>query len=376
MANRREFIAKSTIASAALATTPFSLMAKNVESNSFSLAEKPKLIPNAGELFPSKFGLGGVGLGNGWHPNSNEQITEMMNAAWDAGIRYFDTSPFYGFGLSERRFGHFLSQKPREEFVISTKIGRVFEANRNFEANYDSSKSLWKSPSPFSYKFDYTAAGVRKSIEDSLQRMGLTHFDMVLVHDLSSDTPDLGDKWVEQFEIAKKGAFPELTKMRDEGIIKGWGMGVNTPQPIMNCLEVADPNIMLVAIQYTLFDHKNAVNQVMPALEKRKVQAIIGGPLNAGFAANRDRWNYGNSIPEEMVDKRKKINKVIKKYDVELATVALNFSALHPATGAVIPGASLAEQVEANVKSFNTKIPSELWEELKSKKLIEANVPV
>ena len=372
--SRRAFIAKAAIATAAVVTTgSSSLVAKTLpfveHQNSPKMSDKQiqefKLEKN--------FGLGGVAAGNAWHVNSNQQIEMAMSAAWDAGVRYFDTSPFYGFGLSERRMGHFLFEKNRDEFVLSTKIGRVFDADPAFKSD---PKSLWKGKLNFKYRFDYTAAGVRRSIEDSLQRLGLSSIDIVYVHDLSPDTGELGNRWMDQFNIAAKGAFPELTKMREEGIIKGWGMGVNTPEPILKAMEVADPDVCLVAIQYSLVDHKNALDKLFPAMEKKKVRAVIGGPLNAGFLANRDRFNYGDTIPAEMLEKRKKINAIIGKYNVDLRTVALQFAAAHPVVAAVIPGASTAEQASSNALAMAAKIPSELWADLKQAKLIEQHAPV
>jgi D-threo-aldose 1-dehydrogenase len=372
--SRRAFLAKATLATAAVAISGPSAFAAQ-PSFSITQTKQSKMSPNLIENFklPKNFGIGGVAAGNAWHVNSNQQIEMAMAAAWDAGVRYFDTSPFYGFGLSERRMGHFLFEKNRDEFVLSTKIGRVFEADPNFKSD---PKSLWKGRLNFKYKFDYTAAGVRRSIEDSLQRLGLSSIDIVYVHDLSPDTGELGDKWMDQFNIAAKGAFPELTKMREEGIIKGWGMGVNTPEPIMKAMEVADPDICLVAIQYSLVDHKKALNSLFPAMEKKKVKAVIGGPLNAGFLANRDRFNYGDTIPAEMLEKRKKINAIIGKYNVDLRTVALQFSAAHPVVAAVIPGASTGEQASSNAAAMATKVPADLWKELKQAKLIEQDAPV
>jgi D-threo-aldose 1-dehydrogenase len=164
--------------------------------------------------------------------------------------------------------------------------------------------------------------------------------------------------------------------MREEGIIKGWGMGVNTPDPITKCLEVADPDVMLVAIQYSLVEHENALNNLFPAMDTHNVKAVIGGPINAGFLANRDRFNYGGKMPKDMVAKREKINAIVDHYHVDLATVALQFCAAHPTVASVIPGASTANQVKANVASFKTKVPADLWAELKKEKLIAANAPV
>jgi D-threo-aldose 1-dehydrogenase len=374
MESRRDFLSKAAIATAALATGSMSAFA----GNNFPTKEKLKttqMNTNLNQEFnlPKNFGLGGVAAGNAWHVNSNQQIDIALAAAWDAGVRYYDTSPFYGFGLSERRIGHFLSEKQRADFVLSTKVGRIFDADPKFKSD---PASLWKGQLNFKYRFDYTAAGVRRSIEDSLQRLGLSTIDVVYVHDLSPDTAELGDKWMDQFNIAAKGAFPELTKMREEGIIKAWGMGVNTPQPILKAMEVADPDVMLVAIQYSLLDHKDALNDLFPVMQKKNVKAVIGGPLNAGFLANRDRWNYGDSIPKDMVDKRTKINAIIAKYKVELSTVALQFAAAHPVVSAVIPGASTAEQAKANALAMTQKIPADIWKELKAAKLIEANAPV
>jgi D-threo-aldose 1-dehydrogenase len=372
--SRRAFLAKAALATAAVAVSGPSAFAAQ-SSQSITTTKQSKMSTNFIEDFklPKNFGLGGVAAGNAWHVNSNQQIEMAMAAAWDAGVRYFDTSPFYGFGLSERRMGHFLFEKNRDEFVLSTKIGRVFDADPNYKSD---PKSLWKGRLNFKYKFDYTAAGVRRSIEDSLQRLGLSSIDIVYVHDLSPDTGELGDRWMDQFNIAAKGAFPELTKMREEGIIKGWGMGVNTPEPILKAMEVADPDIFLVAIQYSLVDHKKALNSLFPAMEKKKVKAVIGGPLNAGFLANRDRFNYGDTIPAEMLEKRKKINAIIGKYNVDLRTVALQFSAAHPVVAAVIPGASTAEQASSNAAAMATKVPGDLWKELKQAKLIEQDAPV
>jgi D-threo-aldose 1-dehydrogenase len=371
--SRRDFLAKAAIATAAVTTGSLSAMASEVSSTEerLSTQTKSKLVNDFS--LPKNFGIGGVAAGNAWHVNSNDQIDMALAAAWDEGVRYYDTSPFYGFGLSERRMGHFLFEKQREDFVLSTKVGRVFDVDRNYKPD---PKSLWKGNLNFKYKFDYTAAGVRRSIEDSLQRLGMSSIDVVYVHDLSPDTGELGAKWMDQFNIAAKGAFPELTKMREEGIIKAWGLGVNTPQPILKSMEVADPDIMLVAIQYSLLDHKAALNELFPAMKSKNVKAVIGGPLNAGFLANRDRWNYGETIPKEMLDKRDKVNAIISKYKIDLRTAALQFSAAHPVVSAVIPGASTAEQSRANALAMAAKIPADLWKELKDAKLIEANAPV
>jgi D-threo-aldose 1-dehydrogenase len=181
---------------------------------------------------PFDFGLGGVAIGNEFQFATDEQAEATPSAASDAGIRYFDVSPWYGLGLAERRFGRFLSRKPRGDFVISSKVGKLLRASRDYEAR----TYFPFTTSPNTPHFDYTAGGVRRFIEDSLQRMGLDRLDIVFVHDLSPDNAFLPEDWETLFDVAEKGAFPTLTRMREEGLIDGWGMGVNSPEPILRCL--------------------------------------------------------------------------------------------------------------------------------------------
>lgn len=377
MVTRRNFLTKGTLASAGITLSANVMGNKNLDTvndkNKESMMTDPVRINQLVNL-PSKYGLGGVGVGNGFHINSNSQITQTLDAAWDAGVRYFDTSPFYGFGLSEHRFGHFLSEKDREQYIVSTKIGRVFTPDPGFDIH---SGGLWKRPFPFKFHYDYSADGVRRSIEDSLQRMGLTSIDIVFIHDLSPDNGDMsGDKWLDYFEEARKGAIPELTKMREEGVIKAWGFGVNRPDPIVKAMEAGDPDVMLVAIQYSLVDHKNALNNLFPEMERKGVKAIIGGPYNSGFLAGKPRFNYGADIPEEMQRKKSAIETIASRYNVNIKTASLQFCAAHPAVASVIPGASEAKQAIENVVSMSEKIPTDFWSELKRENLIEKNAPV
>ncbi|RZJ73247.1 aldo/keto reductase [Flavobacterium sp.] len=370
MNTRRTFLTQTSLAAAALAAKPFESLAMDREKPQIlafgSTSEEDfKLVRN--------FGIGGVAAGNGFHENPDGQIQKTLEAAWNAGVRYYDTSPFYGFGLSERRMGHFLFGKKREEFVLSTKVGRVFKTDPNYKKD---PKSLWFGQLNFKFEYDYSASGIRRSIEDSLQRLGLSSIDTVFIHDLSPDNADMGEKWKDYFEIAKKGAFPELTKMREEGLIKSWGLGVNTPQPILEALKVSDPDVMLVATQYSLAVHEPALHELFPAMQKKGVKAVIGAPLNAGFLAGRDRFNYGPKIPQEMLGKRKKMQVVADKHKVDLRSAALQFSASHPVVAAVIPGASTPEQALANAKSMTDVIPSAFWDDLKSQDLISKDAPV
>ena len=328
----------------------------------------PRNEASGGKWRPAqRFGLGGAPLGNNFAPIAEDVADATLAAAWDGGVRVYDTSPWYGLGLSERRFGHLLAHRPREEFVLSTKVGRVLSATKT------PPKTNWKDPSPFDYRYDYTAAGVRRSVEDSLQRLGVDSIDIALVHDLSPDNGDLKERFAEHFEQARTGAFPELTKMREEGLIKAWGMGVNTPDPAMRAIEVADPDIFLLACQYSLLDHARAVSDTFPKLQQKGISVLVGSPLLAGFLVGRDRYLYGSQpVPPDAKQKRAAAEAIVARHGVDLRTVALQFAAAHPVVSAIVPGARNPEQVRANIASMTVAVPAAVWAELREAGIIHA----
>jgi D-threo-aldose 1-dehydrogenase len=323
---------------------------------------------------PFKFGMGGVSLGNEFSIVTDEDANSILEAAWSAGIRYYHVSPWYGLGLAERRFGYFLHNKKRTDYIISSKVGKLLKASKTAH-----NRELFPfSPSPNDVVFDYTGPGVRRSIEDSLQRLGIDSLDMAFVHDLSPDNKLLRTPWEEQFKIATTGAFPELTRMREEGIIKGWGLGVNRPESILRVLEVADPDVCLLASQYSLIDHKNALNNVFPAVRQKNVSLVIGSSLNAGFISGSPRYNYGKDsykIPAAYIEKRKKLSDIAANHGVDLRTAALQFSAAPDVSAALVVGVSREHQILEDYTSMRTKIPAEFWADLKSQNLIEQNAP-
>jgi D-threo-aldose 1-dehydrogenase len=323
---------------------------------------------------PIKFGLGGVPLGNEFAVVTDKEAEATIEAAWSAGVRYYDMAPWYGLGLAERRFGSFLHGKNRNGFVISSKVGKLLRASKTAR-----NKQYFPfSPSPNDVIFDYTASGVRRSIEDSLQRLGIDSLDIIFVHDISPDNKFLPTSWEEQFEIARKGAFPELTRMREEGLIKGWGIGVNTPEPVMRLIEVADPDVCLLASQYSLIEHKNALDQVFPAARAKNVSFVIGSSLNAGFISGSSRYNYGQEsykIAPALIEKRRKLREVASSHGVDLRTAALQFSAAPDIAAALVVGAGSEQQILADYTSMQTRIPAEFWTELKAQSLIEQNAP-
>jgi D-threo-aldose 1-dehydrogenase len=321
---------------------------------------------------PYDFGLGGVPIGNEFSAVTDAEAEQTLEAAWNAGIRYYDVSPWYGLGLAERRFGWFLHNKRRSDYVISSKVGKLLKASKNaIESNL-----FPFAGSPNIVEFDYSAAAVRRSIEDSLQRLGIDSLDIVFVHDLSPDNKYLEGKWLEHFEIAKQGAFPELTRMREEGLIKAWGLGVNRPEPILATMEVADPDIFLLASQYSLIDHEYALKNIFPEVRRKNISLVIGSALNAGFISGSDRFGYAHEMPPEFIAKRDRLTAIAKAQQVDLRTAALQFASMPDVAAAVIVGARTAKQITEDIESMNVKIPAEFWKELRAESLISRDAPV
>lgn len=319
-----------------------------------------------------KVGMGGSQVGSARIVTPVEQAAATLQAAWDAGVRYFDTSPWYGLGLSERRFGTFFDDKPRDEYVISTKVGRVLVPDAKVAGTQVGG---WKQVPPMRHEYDYSAKGTRRSIEQSLQRLGMARIDIVFVHDLSPDNGDIKDRWTEYFEQATKGAFPELTRMREQGLIKAWGLGVNRLEPAIKAYEVSDPDIILSATQYSMAKHADALNRLMPIVEKRGASVVVGAPLNDGFLAGGDRFNYGK-IPDDLRAKRTRMAALAQEHGTSLRTAALHFALANPNVSAIIPGARSPIQATQNADSIREKVAPEFWAALRREKLIEANAPV
>ncbi|MCK9687936.1 aldo/keto reductase [Scleromatobacter humisilvae] len=321
-----------------------------------------------------RFGLGGVPLGNEFGKHTDDDAQATLETAWAVGVRYFDVAPWYGLGLAERRFGHFLHNQPRDEYVLSSKVGKLFKASKD----NGHAKMFPFSDSPNDLVIDYTADGVRRSIEDSLQRLGVSHLDVAFVHDLSPDFAWFPDGWEAQYAIARKGAFPALSKMRDEGIIRAWGVGVNTPMAILQVIEDADPDVCLCARQYSLVDHANALHEVFPAVHAKNVSLVIGSSLNAGFISGSPRYNYGKDnfrIPPDVLLKREQLRAVAAHHGVDLRTAALQFSAAAPGAVALVVGAGSSRQIQENWNSMHATIPAGFWAELKHEELIDRQAP-
>ena len=380
MTSRREFLnlamkgSALTAAAALMPGGPLAARTANEKAATNAAENTANISPQGHYKPPFKFGMGGVPLGNEFSIVTDEDANAVLEAAWSAGVRYYDVSPWYGLGLAERRFGYLLHNKKRSDYIISSKVGKLLKASKTAH-----NRNLFPfSPSPNDVVFDYTGPGIRRSIEDSLQRLGIDSLDIAFVHDLSPDNKLLPTPWEEQFKIATTGAFPELTRMREEGIIKGWGLGVNRPEPILRVLEVADLDVCLLASQYSLIDHKNALNNVFPAVRQKNVSLVIGSSLNAGFVSGSPRYNYGKDsykIPAAYIEKRKKLRDIAANHGVDLRTAALQFSAAPDVAAALVVGVSREHQILEDYTSMQTKIPAEFWADVKVQNLIEQNAP-
>lgn len=318
-----------------------------------------------------RLGLGGVAIGTAFDKLTDGESYEVLQKAWDLGIRYYDTSPWYGLTKSERRFGNFLHGQKREEFLLSTKVGRLFVEVPEDEVP----PTMLKAPLHYDFEHNYTSDAIKRSIEESLERTGLSHLDIVYVHDLSED--QVGDRYPYFLKQAREGAFKVLSELRDQGVIKAWGMGVNKIEPILDCLDSADPDICLSATQYSILEHEDAVDRLLPAVRKAGVKLVSGAGYNSGFINGRNRYNYKDVIPKGMKEKREKISKIGERYNTTITHAALQFVLAADEFASIIPGASKPEQVEDNVKALHEKIPLDFWEELQSEGLIyeKAQIP-
>ena len=376
---RREFMATSAAGLAALGSgrlfgqssqEPGAVLATRGKPSGRPLPTNPPN-PFGRYRIPYRLGLGGVAIGNGFAETTEDQADAALQAAWDAGVRYYDTSPWYGLGLGERRTGRLLRRHGPDDYTVSTKVGRLLKGTTDAPKN-----SGFVNPAPFTYSYDYSAEGTRRSVEDSLQRLGVPRIDVVFIHDLSPDNKDMGERWVDYFSTALKGAMPELSKMRSEGLIKGWGFGINTPDAALRALELADPDVCLMAAQYSILNHREALEKTFPALRQKGVSVVIGSPYNAGYVVGRERFNYAGTIPGYAPIKRKRMTELAQEHGIDLRTAALQFAAAHEDVVSVIPGARNGAQVQSNVESMGVLIPDAFWSALRREGLIEQGAPV
>ena len=321
-------------------------------------------------------GYGGAPLGNMFRNIPEEEALGTVTAAWDQGIRYFDTAPFYGAGLSEIRMGKVLSRHKRDEYVLSTKVGRlILDEVETGHRQFGEKGNLFEHGRPNKIVYDYTEKGAVKSIEDSLQRLGLERLDFVWVHDIAQDFH--GDAWLSMFEIARTGAFRALSKLCEQGTIKAWGLGVNKVEPCELALGLKEsrPNALLLAGRYTLLDHELALQRLMPKAAELKVDIVVGGPYSSGVLVGGDRFEYQKASPE-ILAKVARIKALTDRHQIPIKAAGLHFSLAHPASAAIIPGASKPERIAEDIAALKVKAPDDFWHELRKQGLVAPNAPL
>ncbi|GAA4927040.1 aldo/keto reductase [Nesterenkonia rhizosphaerae] len=321
------------------------------------------------ELLKDKIGFGTAPLGNMFRDIPQDEALATVQAAWDQGIRYFDTAPFYGAGLAEERLGEVLSSYRRDDYVLSSKVGRVVEAET------EKKEGLFEHGHPYKITTDYSADATKRSIEDSLNRLKTDRLDFVFVHDTSPDF--YGDQWISLFDQARQGAFRVLAQLQDEGVISGWGLGVNTTEPIELALDLEEttPTMSLSATQYTLLQHEHALQRMMPKAAEQGAGIVVGGPFNSGALLGGEHFDYAE-IPEHIAQKIKALREVAARHGVSLKSAALQFSTAHPAVTAVIPGSSRPERITEDLQALKEEIPAAFWAELREQDLISAQAPL
>ncbi len=322
----------------------------------------------------STLGFGGAPLGELFDPVSENQAQETLGAAWDAGIRYYDTAPFYGYGKSEHRLGHFLRQQERKDFVVSTKVGRVLSATRNLD-NFD--KGFWVGGLPFDYRFDYGYDGIMRSWEDSLQRLSLNSIDLLLIHDLDSFFHDSEQRFSAHVDRLITSGWRALDELRSQGIIKAVGAGLNRMGAMPRLLDAVDLDFCIVAMPYTLLDQE-VLDEEFPLCEERDIRIVIGSVFASGILATGPvegaRYAYDTATPE-ILEKTRRIQEICQRHNVPLPAAAMQFPLANPLVAAIIPGAMEPGHIETNAGWFQHEIPSDLWAELKDQRLLRQDAP-
>ena len=304
------------------------------------------------EVKVTRLGMGGAPMGGLLTEAGPNIANETLKLAYEEGVRYFDTAPLYGSGKSEVFFGEFLSTLDRDSFTISSKVGRLLDRT--------------DTPSEVKVRFDYSRDGVLRSIEESLTRLNLDRVDVVFIHD-----PD------NHYEEAIDTAFPTLADLRSQGVIGAIGSGMNQWEMLADFARNADFDCFLLAGRYTLLDY-SALSELLTICEKNSISVILGGPYNSGILASdlEEKVTYFyETAPRHVIEKAKAIKSICDDFNIPLKAAALQFGLLHPAVAATIPGARHPTEVSENVEMAGLNIPSELWQELKSERLLPEDAP-
>ena len=311
------------------------------------------------DIAVTELGFGGAPLGVVGDLITDDEAAAIMHRAWDGGIRYFDTAPLYGHGLSEKRVGRVLRELRRDAFVLSTKIGRLLVAVEEGER-----VARARDREPFSIRYDYSFDAVKRSMEASLDRSGLDRIDILLCHDIDAWTH--GDAQPDIFDAARSGALPALRELREQGVVRAIGLGVNEWQVCSRVLDMMDVDCFLLAGRFTLLE-QDPLDAFLPKCLERNVSIIIGGPYNSGILTTDDRqratYDY-KPAPDHLWKKAQAIRRMCESHGVDPRAAALQYPLRHAAVAAVIPGVRAIQEVETNLDLFARDIPDALWRDL------------
>jgi D-threo-aldose 1-dehydrogenase len=312
-------------------------------------------------------GLGTGTLGGHRIPVTRDDGEAVVKAAWSAGVRYFDTAPFYGFGKACRIVGDALRELPREDWVLSTKAGRLLRPQTN-----SGPSGALRHPMPFEDVFDYTYDGIMRSFEDDLQRLGLTRIDILYVHDIGARQHGK-DAHPEIMRTFRDSGYRALERLRSSRQLAAIGIGVNEWEVLLEAMDWGDWDVFLLAGRYTLLE-QTALDELLPQCQRSGISVVIGAPFNTGILAGRDTWNY-RPAPPEIVGRMKMIKAICDSHRVPLVAAALQFPLAHPAVAAILPGPRNVDEFEANAKLVQFPIPPALWADLRNAELLHPDAP-
>ena len=313
-------------------------------------------------------GLGCAQMGNLYRWTSYQESLSAFEAAWDAGIRYFDTAPFYGYTRSERRLGTMLTEHQRDDYVLSTKVGRVMVPDESVGPEEDA----YAQPLPFRPVYDYSYDAILKSFEASRQRIGVFRPDILFVHDIGRAThgEKHGHYWT---QLTKGGGFRALGELRDAGLVKAVGLGVNEWQAVSEAMDEFDIDVTMLAGRYTLLEQESLA--MLDKANRHGVGIVVAGAFNSGLLAGNRKFNYAEA-PTDILARVETLEMACKAEGVSMQAAALNFPLLHPAVVTVVSGARNGEQMRANIGWFEEDIPASFWKTLKDKGVISAEAPI
>ena len=327
-----------------------------------------RTLPRGGLSLPC-IGMGCAPIGGLYQPVSDAQARATLDGAWDAGVRFFDTAPFYGYTQSERRLGAALRERPRHEFVVSTKVGRLMRPDASVRPGDDG----FAAPLPFRPHYDYTYDGVLRSHEDSLQRLGLERIDILFVHDIGKATHGEHDQQYWR-QLTTGGGFRALDELRASGQVKAVGLGVNECEIVLCAMAEFDLDCTLLAGRYTLLEQAS-LSPLLDLCVERGNAIVIGGPFNSGVLAGNGKFNYADA-PASILKRVARLDAVCREFGVPLQAAALQFPLAHPAVASCIPGGQDLAQLRKNLDWFATPLPDALWLALRDADLLDARAPL